>query len=310
MYQYKIDELRFSDLLHKYTGISKTKIDKFIKDNPVSNIFDHPTSLSATPDQIRKLNELKEMLSLYKTLKQAGPAQYRMCSSRDAGDYFKTLFGNQKDKESFVCTFLDTGNNVIATKILSVGTVNQAPIFPRELVKEAILYDAASIMVAHNHPGGSLTPSNEDKNVTKLLINALSSVNIPLIDHIIVVKGSYYSFQEDGLMNTLKSSANTVFESICQQYNASYPAIKYISAETANSLEYLNLMAGKMLFVDEIRDMYVSAGYKLEITGTDQDKDSFNSLKDVVEDLRHAQLLQKNEQSAGKGIDKSIDLDR
>jgi|LSQX01.3.fsa_nt_gb DNA repair protein RadC len=309
MYQHKIDELRFSDLLSKYTRISKTKIDKFLKENPINNIFDHPTSLGATAEQLNKLNGLKEMFNLYETIKTTGQGQYLLNNATDAGNYFKALFGNKKDKELFMCTFLDTKCNVIATKVISAGTVNQAYVFPRELVKEALMYDSPSVMVAHNHPGGSLQPSNEDINLTSRLYNALKTVNVNLLDHFIVTKDSYYSFLEHGQFSNIKSNSNTIYESICQQYGASYPAIKHISANTACYLDTLNQNAGKLLSVDEVRDMYTVAGKKLEASGTDQDKDAFDMLKDVVDDLRRAQLHQKNEQVAEGGIKKSIDMD-
>jgi DNA repair protein RadC len=111
---------------------------------------------------------------------------------------FKTYFADLKDKEHFLCTFLDNQNKVISTKIMSSGTINEAPIYARELLKEALMHDANTVIVAHNHPGGTPYPSRADMKVTKVINQALASVSINLLDHIIVADNNFYSFADHG----------------------------------------------------------------------------------------------------------------
>lgn len=92
------------------------------------------------------------MRNLYNRIKlQEQNKHYELNSSTKAGEYFKTYFADLKDKEHFLCAFLDSQNKIIATKVMSSGTINESPIFARELVKEALMYDANSIIVSHNH---------------------------------------------------------------------------------------------------------------------------------------------------------------
>ena len=116
------DIIRFADLLSKYTGISKTKIDNYLRDNPISNIIEHPGVLGATGAQIARIEELKELNNLYRSLKLSSNKEYSLDSSSKAGQYFTAYFGDVRDKERFVCSFLDSRNNIISTKVLNRGT--------------------------------------------------------------------------------------------------------------------------------------------------------------------------------------------
>jgi DNA repair protein RadC len=119
---------------------------------------------------------------------------------------------NFKDKEKFICSFLDSQNKVIATSVIFEGTVNSAPIFPREILKKAISYDAVSTILSHNHPGGSTTPSGEDIATTDKVIKALSCIDVKVIDHIVVAGDKYTSLAEKGLIRTYEEINNKVVE--------------------------------------------------------------------------------------------------
>lgn len=77
------------------------------------------------------------------------------------------------------------------------GTINQATVYPREIIKEALKCNAAAIIVAHNHPSGNCTPSESDRALTKKLEMACDLVGIRFVDHIVVGKGDYFSFEEE-----------------------------------------------------------------------------------------------------------------
>ena len=207
--QYDIDKDQFVELFSKFTGLSKTKIYKFLEDNSISTLFEHPTSINATESQIKKTDQLKELRNLYKNLKSQDKV-YTIDSSRKAGEYFKEYFGDAKDKERFACSFLDNSNRIIATKVISTGTINQAPVYPREILKSALLYDSCSVILAHNHPGGSMSPSPQDITVTELIGDALATLKINVVDHIIVGDDNFTSFAEKGL--SLISNDNTMAE--------------------------------------------------------------------------------------------------
>lgn len=105
------------------------------------------------------------------------------------------------DRELFCVLNLRSKNQVINMNIVSMGTLNNALIHPREVFKSAILSNASSIMLLHNHPSGDCKPSDEDIKITKELIESGKCLEIPVIDHIIVgEQQKYFSFYEHEIL--------------------------------------------------------------------------------------------------------------
>ena len=96
--------------------------------------------------------------------------------------------------------FLDAQNRVIATEELFRGTLTQTSVYPREVVIEALAKNAAAVILCHNHPSGSTTPSRADEALTQTLKAALVLVDVRVLDHLIVAPGEVFSFAEHGLM--------------------------------------------------------------------------------------------------------------
>ena len=101
--------------------------------------------------------------------------------------------------EVFCCLFLDTRHRVLCFEEMFRGTVDSASVYPREVVKRALTCNAAAVIFAHNHPSGLAQPSRADKVITERLREALATVDIRVLDHIIVGEG-HYSFAEHGLI--------------------------------------------------------------------------------------------------------------
>ncbi len=102
--------------------------------------------------------------------------------------------------EVFACIFLNSQHDVIGFEELFQGTLNEANIYPREVVKHCLNHNAAKIILAHNHPSGNPNPSQADRQVTQLLKEALSLIDMQILDHIIVGKKDNFSFAEAGLI--------------------------------------------------------------------------------------------------------------
>ena len=101
------------------------------------------------------------------------------------------------DKEVIVAFYLDTRNKIISREIVSIGTLNTIVVHPREIFRTAIIRNACSIILAHNHPSGIVKPSNEDIEVTRKLKEAGVILGIELLDHLIVSREDYYSFEDE-----------------------------------------------------------------------------------------------------------------
>jgi DNA repair protein RadC len=96
--------------------------------------------------------------------------------------------------------FLDNKLQLILDERQQRGTINHTPVYPREIVKRALELGASSIILAHNHPSGDITPSKEDIDVTKMIINAAKPLGIEVHDHLIVSKKKHFSFKSSGLI--------------------------------------------------------------------------------------------------------------
>ncbi len=103
-------------------------------------------------------------------------------------------------QEHFKVVCLDTKNNILGNRDISIGTTNSTIVHPREVFSDALKCGAASIIVLHNHPSGNPTPSNEDIQITERLIEASKLLGINLLDHIIIGDCKYISLKEKGLI--------------------------------------------------------------------------------------------------------------
>ncbi|MBW1650118.1 MAG: DNA repair protein RadC [Deltaproteobacteria bacterium] len=125
---------------------------------------------------------------------------------KSAEDLFDYLYFNlrHKDKEYCLAIYLDIKNNILNTETISEGSIGINHVYPREIVKAAIKNKAASVILVHNHPSGEPEPSQSDINITKKIVSALKTVDIKLLDHIIIGTGKYYSFADKGEMKIIE----------------------------------------------------------------------------------------------------------
>jgi DNA repair protein RadC len=141
------------------------------------------------------MDRVKELLS---ELYAARPA----CINLSQSEYVAVHMLPYRDKrtEYFVAFFLDAKNNLIARRVMSRGTVDGTAVYPREIVRYALLKQACSVIVSHNHPGGDSRPSIQDQHITEKLQNACKVLDIRLLDHVIVSRDGHFSFQAQGLL--------------------------------------------------------------------------------------------------------------
>jgi len=111
-------------------------------------------------------------------------------------DYLTVSLKGGVDEE-FKMLFLDSRNQLIAVETFKVGTVNRSVVYPRKVVERALYNHAVGVIIAHNHPAGTLKPSQDDRGVTTAIKEALKTVDIALLDHIIIGNNDYYSFRNN-----------------------------------------------------------------------------------------------------------------
>jgi DNA repair protein RadC len=103
------------------------------------------------------------------------------------------------DREQFCVLHLDVRHRLISREVVSIGHLSSALVHPREVFKAAILANAASVALVHNHPSGDAEPSKEDLDITRRLVRAGELLGIPVLDHVIVTSSGYCSVVERGL---------------------------------------------------------------------------------------------------------------
>lgn len=186
----KVNYNRLSDLelLGKLLGVREAKK---VYGGTLSSVF---AAQEQAPEQCRVVRELvKRWMS--EELQTGEP----MNSPTAVKDYLKIHFAGQQF-ESFVAIFLDAQHRVIEAEELFRGTLAQTSVYPREVVKASLKHNAAAVIFAHNHPSGATEPSQSDRMLTDALKQALSLVDVRVLDHFVVAGNQTMSFAERGLI--------------------------------------------------------------------------------------------------------------
>ncbi len=146
-----------------------------------------------------KAVQLKAALSLAaRAYRERIPPAEKLDTPLKAYFWVRDLIAHEK-KEIFGVILLDAKSAALRWEVISVGTLTQTLVHPREVFHPAIRYTAASLILVHNHPSGDPTPSLEDKRLTDHLLSASRTVGIPIIDHLIIGKEKFVSFKGSGI---------------------------------------------------------------------------------------------------------------
>jgi len=172
-----------------------------------------PAVLDAAPVQLQQVKGVgpKNTFALHfiqgvarRYLHQRVVGKEYVRSSREVADYLiHSMRGLQH--EVLTVVFLDAAHAVLDATVVAEGTVTVNTIYPRELVKAALARNASALVIAHNHPSGSLAPSRQDSELTRSLYLVCSFMHLDLLDHLIIGAGDQvYSFADQGLMATIR----------------------------------------------------------------------------------------------------------
>lgn len=171
-----------------------SKVAKLLSDNNGKLTLDALSSLDgiglAKASQILAGFELARRHIVKDTVK--------IMKAKDILPYITDIAGKQQ--EYFICITLNGANERIEKRIVTVGLLDKSQVHPREVFADVITDRAAAVIFAHNHPSGELKPSNSDLKIHEQLTEAAKILGIKVLDHIIVSKKGYYSFQEAGLI--------------------------------------------------------------------------------------------------------------
>ena len=145
---------------------------------------------------VAKASQIISALELVK--RYTSQTNKKITSAQDVYNELKAF--STKQQEYFLCITLDGASHIINTRTVFIGTLNQSLVHPREVFADAIADRAAGIIIAHNHPSGTLSASRADIGVTQRLEEVSKLVGIELLDHVILAKDGFYSFSDEGLL--------------------------------------------------------------------------------------------------------------
>jgi len=150
------------------------------------------------PVKAMKINAMFEIFRRTNKLMKKG-YKLQIKTASDVYQYYVDELQN-KTKEYFYALFLDTKNRILKDELVSIGTLNESLIHPRELFNSAVQASCNSVIIVHNHPSGDCVPSDSDKEVTKVLVEAGEIMGIKVLDHVIIGKEGFMSLKESGIM--------------------------------------------------------------------------------------------------------------
>lgn len=145
-----------------------------------------------------KASRILAAVELGKRIACASAVETEQISSPMEGAQYLMGKLRHETHEKFLVMLLNTKNRIIKIEQISEGSLNSAIVHPREVFALAIVARAACILVGHNHPSGDPRPSGEDRSLTRALVQTGGIIGIPLLDHVIIGDGRYYSFKEQG----------------------------------------------------------------------------------------------------------------
>jgi len=112
------------------------------------------------------------------------------------------------DREFFIILHLNTKNRLIESEIHAIGAVDSSAVYPREVMRSALLYNSSCLIFVHNHPSGDPEPSVCDMDITRALVNAAQLLGLKVLDHIIIGRDRYYSFSDHGKIEDYERTSN------------------------------------------------------------------------------------------------------
>lgn len=164
--------------------------------------------LDAPLDELRKIPGLGDVAPVaLRIIREAGTRYLRQRSQQTFSlaspdvlfDYCRGALG-ALSQEAFKVIYLDSGYRVLGDETLEEGTIDRAAVYPRKVMDAAVRHGAAALVFAHNHPNGDVTPSEQDKILTRALVLAATTLQIKVHDHLIVSKDAVFSFRKEGLL--------------------------------------------------------------------------------------------------------------
>jgi len=208
--KYGVDYLTDAELLgiilvKGYHGKTSVEVAKDLLSETESlrklDSLSYPEMSSVKGIGLAKFAQIKAALEIGKRLlRETNLPKKKIHNAADLVNYYEPCMRDLK-KEKFKAILLDVKNKIIRDVDISVGSLTESIVHPREVLKEIIKESAASVIFLHNHPSGESNPSKNDLDITDRLVEACNIIGVRVLDHIILGEDNYTSFAQEGLLH-------------------------------------------------------------------------------------------------------------
>lgn len=196
------EQSKYIEAFSKLLGVKEQEAVEYAQRKGLASLVSNASELLDTPAKKQRHQAFLELYRLSDMIKNPNPI---LNSSENASLFFRSIMSEVYDKEAFAVAIVNTKNRVVDHEIVSLGSINQTLVHPREVFRRAILNKASGIIVCHNHPSGEITPSTDDILLTKRLKEAGEILGIKVVDHLIINglnSKEYYSFSANSALES------------------------------------------------------------------------------------------------------------
>ena len=228
-----MDETRYINSFSKIIGLKTEDVISYIEKKGMAALIYNADELLETKEQREKH---KAFLDLYRMSEELNRNNPQLNSPERVVSFMHSVMPKIHDKEAFIVAYLDNKLKVLGYDEVSEGTINGTDAHAREVFRGAIINKASSIIIAHNHPSGDVTPSAADFMITARLEEAGKLLDIPVNDHVIVTglnQRDYFSFAQNNLIKSQNNKSNIAYDNITD-YTLKEDGVSY-SAENISS---------------------------------------------------------------------------
>ena len=194
-----VECLRDGELLMLSLGIEEERVQRVLARHPLPELYNLPRPALQKLVGKTRAGRLVSSLELARRVLEKGIGVLPVISCPAEVVPLLTEIKDQR-KEHFLCLYLNARNQVVHKEVISIGSLSASIVHPREVFRVALHHVVASIILAHNHPSGDVSPSKDDLELTRRLVKAGQLMGIEVLDHLIIGADEFMSLKEKGLM--------------------------------------------------------------------------------------------------------------
>lgn len=276
-----MDKSRYIQSYAKIIGLKEDDVISYVEKKGIASLIDNTDELLVTKIQREKH---KAFIDLYRMSGEIYHENPLLTSPKEVAAFMRSVMEHIHDKEAVVVAFVDTKVRLLDYEEVSLGTLSNTLIHPREIFRGAILNKAESIIICHNHPSGNVTPSGIDLRITERLQEAGELIGIKVLDHVIISginENDFYSFRENELIKEYLKHGLTQNIAVGENINDNYKLNRYLS-KRKQGITRINISDSLAREIVDFMENYDKAfGYTCDVKGQSSKEEWIHTVKEA-----------------------------